>query len=445
MNKRIIIIFFIALLMCMIFISLVNLDKTGPIKADAHTYFIIGKNLSQGYGFTYESSPPYSPNMEREPAYSVFLGIIFFLFGINIFIVQLIQAFVFAVTCVLVYKIASKVAKGNIPFIAALATASFPTLANYTAYLLSETLFTFLLTFSVLALMKSFESDRLKWFFISGITIGLASLCRATLMFFGIFVAALIVAYYLWENSKVTRNTLAKALFLALLGFTIVITPWMTRNYILFKKCTISTRGFASLYVRATKVNLDKNELKMYAVYCLSEYAAGKLYPEYRMVSSSEGYFYKPLVDKISEYSKLKMSAAEMDSAFKKESLSLILAHPVKFIATGVFEFIKFNSFAQIPLLNDRPMQDLIKSNYFFAISRGMFKLLGFLILIFAIIGIFSCKKDTEWAVLFTVVLYFNLIHLFADSVGRYALPIIPFYLVFCILGINFFTNLNKN
>lgn len=434
--KKYVIVFLIALLLSLIFIYL---DKGGAsVKADAVIYTTIAGNLVKGHGFSNSTNFPYLPTMEREPVYPVFLGIIFYLFKSNIFIAQIAQAITYAITCILIFRIIAYICPDKkLSFVSAIAVSSFPTLANYTAHLITEVLFTFLLALIILILIKSLEYNRSKWYFCSGVLIGVATLCRAILMFFCIFFILFISIHYYKKYKRFFAYKLIGNSFVFLLGFLIIIIPWMTRNYIYFKKFEITLRGSGSLYARAAKVNLDREGFKMYAVYSFSEHLAGKLFPGYNLTSTRDGYFYKPILDKIGEINQGHSSKEEIDDIFRKESIGLIKAHPVKFFALGIFEIIKFNSFSQILLLNESSPEDIMKNRLFLPFLRGFFKLLGFFILLFAIKGIVNSYKERYMSlVLFFIIIYFNIIYFFLDSIGRYAVPILPYYIFFCIIGI---------
>ena len=437
MRKKYLIIFIVAFLMAIVFICLDRDAK--KIEADSAIYYTIADNIVSGHGFSDKIVSPYLPTMAREPVYPLFLSGVFYLFGRNILAVQLLQALIYALTCMLIFKIASMLlSKGKLQFRVSMAIALLPVIPSYAPYLLTEVLFTFLLALCVFCLINILKQDKLKWYFFSGIMLGIATLCKAVLMFLFVFLLALTWVHFYRKYKKIISVRSVKACILLLFGYALVVTPWMTRNQLLLDKPSITLRGFNSMYVRAVKVNLSKHELRMYGIYCLSEYLAGKLYPGYNLTSTAGGYFYKPLLQKIKEYSNKGLSQEEADSMFKKEALGLIRSHPVKFVGMGFFEVVKLNSFFHILLLNQEKIKEAIPNKYILPAVRGFLKFLGFFIVIVAFMGMFSLHRfGPEWMILFCVLIYFNMVHFFLDAVGRYAVPIVPYYLLFFALQID--------
>ena len=130
-----------------------------PIVADAHQYDQIGLNITQGY-FSIDQAEPYLPTMHREPLYQFFLSIIYKVFGHNYNIVYFFQICLFSLTCLLTYLISKNIFNNKVATLSGILISLFPTLANYPSYILSETLFSFLLIFSIFLLLKSFISKK---------------------------------------------------------------------------------------------------------------------------------------------------------------------------------------------------------------------------------------------------------------------------------------------
>ncbi|HAZ10416.1 MAG TPA: hypothetical protein DCY56_04845 [Candidatus Omnitrophica bacterium] len=434
MRKKYLIIFVVSILIAFIFIYL---DRDArKIKADAIIYYTIAENIVSGHSFSDKINPPYSPTMSREPVYPLFLSVLFYLFNKNILAVQFAQALIYALTCLVMLKVVSMLlSEAKYQFIISMIIALFPVIPSYVPYMFTEVLFTFLLALCVFSIIKGLKQDGLKWYFISGMLIGIATLCRAILILLPVFLLVLMCVHFYKKYKRIITPELFKASVLLLFGFALVVMPWMARNYLLFNKPSIALRGFSSMYTRAVKVNLSKDELKMYGIYCFSEYLAGKVYPQHYLVSNAGGYFYKPALQKIKEYSDKGISQEKADDMFKKEVLELVRNHPIKFTAMGFFEIVKLNSFSQVLFVNQKSMEDAILNTYILFAIRGFLKLLGFFIVIVAFAGMISVHKlRHEWMVLFCVIMYFNTIHFFLDSVGRYVVPIIPYYILFCIV-----------
>jgi len=423
-------------------------DKDGSsVRNDATIYLGLAKNVLEGHGYSDQAIVPYAPTMSREPVYPLFLSFLLFILKNNIFLIQVTQAIIYAFTCLIIFKILTLIiSNGGTAFKIAMINALFPALPNYTAYLIAETLFAFLLALTVWFLVIAFKKNDLKAYLFSGIFLGLATLTRAVVVLFFSFVILIIIFESLRKYERIFISLIFKQITLFLFGFLIIVLPWMTRNYLVLGKFSISSRGFNTLYVRASKVDLNKKEMKMYALSCISENLAGKYFPGINFSTTGDGYFYQAVQKKNKEYLNLKLSAEETDARFREEVTNLIKKRPFKFIAMGVFETIKFNSFGHSLLINENYAGGLIKNYTLVSLLRGGLKLFGFLIAIFSIVGIILTRKEWfNWVVISSLILYFNFMQFFLDSIGRYAVAIIPYYIIVASYGFISFFNKKRN
>ena len=126
-----------------------------PLINDATIYDILGLNLARGNGFSLTPIAfSFTPTSYRAPAYPFFLAGIYKVFGHSYTLVYLLQTLLFSLTCLFVYFSARNIFDEKIARYSALFTALCPTLANYSTYILTETLFTFLLCFEAWILTK---------------------------------------------------------------------------------------------------------------------------------------------------------------------------------------------------------------------------------------------------------------------------------------------------
>lgn len=435
MHKRSLIIFIASFLIALIFVCL---DSDGKkIEADAGVYYMIAGNIMSGHGFSETVNNAYKPTMSREPVYPLFLSFLLFLFKKNILLIQIAQALLYGLICLIVFKIYRLYFDEKIAFTGSMVFAFFPAIPGYAPHLVTEILFTFLLAAAVLVLVKAFKYDRISEFFYAGLWIGIATLCRAILMLFFIFAILAIFLHYFKKDRKMLNLKALKASIILLLGYFLIVTPWVLRNYSIFGKPSITLRGYSTMYTRAVKVNLSEEELKMFAVYSFSEYLASKEYPGNNFSTTADGYFYQPIASKLMEFTALGLSPEEADTRFKEEALSLIRSHPLKFISMGIFELVKFNSFSQVLLLNNKKLEKLFNGSCFLPVLRGFLKLLGIIMALFSFYVIMSKFRFIHgWLPVSCVIFYFNSVHFFLDSIGRYALPIIPYYFFFIITGV---------
>ena len=180
-----------------------------------HGVFSYGEPHRWGGRAALDTPGPYEPTAARAPLYPFMVAALWWGHEPPILAVRLVQVGLGAAVALMVYLIALEAFGFGAAIIAGLAMALAPLTAYTTALLLSETLFTFLLTASL-------------WFWtrkqgvLAGVMLGAATLARAVClpMIGFIFLLALI--------TKANRALHLRIAIAALL----VVTPWTIRNAI---------------------------------------------------------------------------------------------------------------------------------------------------------------------------------------------------------------------
>ncbi len=107
-------------------------------------------------------------------------------------------------------------------FVTALAAIS-PHLVNMNIYVLTESLFSFLVLASVCMFAKGSKQWGPKWFFYGGLFLGGACLVRPTLLYFPIILA--LVSFL-----SIPKKSVVRLVTMAVLGFALIYSPWVMRN-----------------------------------------------------------------------------------------------------------------------------------------------------------------------------------------------------------------------
>ncbi|MGH2510236.1 MAG: ArnT family glycosyltransferase, partial [Ktedonobacteraceae bacterium] len=210
-----------------------------PYRADAAKYYNYAYNLRNLS--VYSNSPnaiagngeKVLPDAEATPGYPLFLS----LFAdarpdFRIFLgIELWQALLSTVTVLFIFMIFREFLPLWAAILVSLLAAISPQLITLCTYILSETLFTFLLTLAILLLLmcRGYENKRKTILFLAGITFGLAALTRPILQY---FLPLIILLFFITYK----RPPAIKASILIILGFILVWTPWVARNYITLAK-----------------------------------------------------------------------------------------------------------------------------------------------------------------------------------------------------------------
>jgi len=209
-----------------------------PYRADAAQYYNYAYNLrrygiySHAQDFDNKHPEKLKPDAFRTPGYPLFLSIFTTQPPNNATLrtIELWQAVLGTLTVLIIFMIFRIIVPPWVAICATLLTAVSPHLVNTTIYVLSETLFTFVVALVVMALTLQF--GKRKWFVLSmlvtGILIGLAALTRPVLEYFLPCVMFLLFLSYV-------RNRAFKGSVVLVLGFLLIWGPWVARNYISVK------------------------------------------------------------------------------------------------------------------------------------------------------------------------------------------------------------------
>ncbi len=216
-----------------------------PIRADALKYVLYAYNLKKFdiYTLSHAGVQGHPEQLQADavvtPGYPLFLSLFVNADGsLRHFQLIITQAVISTLTIILVYGLFSKLGAGW-ALLASFLTASSPHLVSMSTYVLTETLFCFLLI-AFLALASHFARARTGLFLIAGIVLALATLTRPwTQAFILILLFFLPLSLY---QKKITKP------LLLLLGFVLVLSPWLIRNYLTLGRITDTSLSFASVH-----------------------------------------------------------------------------------------------------------------------------------------------------------------------------------------------------
>lgn len=193
-----------------------------PIRADAEKYVTIAENLVNHGAYSTEQTPPFHPHVLYTPGYPLFLASILKLTPDFVFAyvtIQRIQALLSAITAVIVFLIGLELLPLWGAFLAGCLMVISPHAVIMSGYLLTETLFTFLLYSALFCAIKGFRNNSLGWFAWFAILAALGTLVRPALLLFP-FLVAFLIWFYLPQKTRL------KAGCSMLLIFILLQAPW---------------------------------------------------------------------------------------------------------------------------------------------------------------------------------------------------------------------------
>ncbi|MDP2905310.1 MAG: glycosyltransferase family 39 protein [Candidatus Omnitrophota bacterium] len=172
-----------------------------------------------------------------DPGYSMFLGLIYKIFGPNFYAAALIQSALNALMVVFIYLIAKEIFNRNTGIIAAVLTAANQPLIMLSAVLTTEALSIPLFVFSIYCLLRFSKNARARsgsrWLFAAGLSLGVAIVTRAMLLLFP-FIAVLWMLLYVSGSRWIKASTIFAAGILPAMIGVIILTYTNTGQFKMF-------------------------------------------------------------------------------------------------------------------------------------------------------------------------------------------------------------------
>jgi 4-amino-4-deoxy-L-arabinose transferase-like glycosyltransferase len=215
---------------------------TGLKIVDEQHYHQLATNLSAGHGFGWA---PGDLTSIRPPLYPVFVATVWRIAGQqSLPAVRLAQIFLSLATVLLLHRLARRILRGRAALVAAALFAFYPSFIVYDYLLLTEVLFTFLLTAFVTVYAEAIHTGRPSRVLLAGALLGFASLTRSVLWPFPVILAPL--AFLSMRGSAARR---LGGVALLVVGFAGVVGPWAVRNTLLQGTFTVvDTMGGLTLH-----------------------------------------------------------------------------------------------------------------------------------------------------------------------------------------------------
>jgi 4-amino-4-deoxy-L-arabinose transferase-like glycosyltransferase len=191
---------------------------------DEQDYNTLATNLVQ-YG-EYTFTPGETASSMRPPLYPALVAGVYTLFGIeNFAAVRLLQAILGLATVLVVYWLGRCVVAPRTATWLAAMYCFYPSLLIYNDLLLTETLFTLLLTTSILQIVMAIQRNSLGALMLGSVILGLAALTRSVVWLAPPFLAILIALVWTgnWQGRVAAMVTVIGA-------FAVTIAPWAIRN-----------------------------------------------------------------------------------------------------------------------------------------------------------------------------------------------------------------------
>jgi 4-amino-4-deoxy-L-arabinose transferase-like glycosyltransferase len=213
----------------------VLLWRLNPLTWDAACYDEAARRLlTQGYLAYGCGDLGLHPNAFTTPGYTLFVAGTYAVFGdgrAGLLAVRLLQAGMSVGILLLVYLIARRVAGVRAGLLATALAAVYPPFVQANGDIMTEVLYTLLLTLGVWLALVCLESPRMWRFLLFGVVLGASALVRPA----GILWALVPLAVLLVVKRAPVRDV-ARFGAVAALGIVLVLAPWWVRNYAVYNR-----------------------------------------------------------------------------------------------------------------------------------------------------------------------------------------------------------------
>jgi 4-amino-4-deoxy-L-arabinose transferase-like glycosyltransferase len=373
-----------------------------PIRGDARDYFAYAYNLDT-YGIYSRTWPEAgtkapTPDAMRVPVYPAMVSLFLDKDDIDASLARVLnfQALLGMLTVLVYLLLYRRIMPPLWALGAGLLTAISPHLINASVYLLTETLFTFLLGLHLLTLEKALRLTHARWALAAGILLALSFLTRPTTQY---LLLAYLLVLFVWARSN--WRVYAKCLLWLILPVAIVASAWTTRN--LIETGRSSDPALAASFLHHG----------MYINMMYEDHVETYGYP----------YRYDPLTSEIGgNPTKVMHAIAQKFQEEPQRYLSwYLIGKPIQFFAWNLTESVG-DAFVYAPLKT--PYMD----NAFFQGTHLVAQLLHPFLILLSLIG--AClglrQNNIAAALLSIVLLYFVAMHMIGAPFPRYSIPLRP-------------------
>jgi len=404
--------------------------KTPPVRRDSAGWRAAGLELSEN-GFDVFSSKSFKLIALR-PAYPVFVGICYTVFGKHDNAVRVLQVLLSAIVAVLVYSFARRYYGENVGFVAGLLYSFCMTCAHYPGFFLTDNQIVFLFVISCWLAMKAFDTRNVLLSFCAAISLSLLTFTKGIFLFLGPFVVLMLVIlcrkHLNWNGRLVGIMTI-----IALLPI-ICFSGWLYRIH---KHDPIIMQsgggiGYILLY-NGSELALSDKEKAARVIGLISRNLSEKIFPD---IDFRTLWPYPAIVKKLKEDADRKYSQLPNgDDRYLRIALDLYTEHPFSYLINRITTLIRLNAFQYFSRLNET---DRWKDFYNRNDNKSLLVIILDLVLKFMTNPFiwFLCsivvikRKKLPILPILLPVLYINIVYCLLDGIPRYGLPALPFYLI---------------
>ncbi len=375
---------------------------------------------------TFASSNPYLSAI-RTPGYPLFIVGVYSIFGVKPWTVLIFQIVLDCLLIGLLFRFAAELFNKTTGILAALFYAIEPLAAQYVNTLYSDMLFVLFLLIAYYWLWGFIQKFQLKPLLLSFLILAVAAYIRPIALYLAVINIIFLGIYLVLK-----RHSPYKTVLMALVAFTILVTPWMFRNLSVHGHFFFSTSGnYNSLILYAADAEADARGVS--ATQVKKEYAGyfSKEFPEIKNANIYDLHerYKERALEIITEYPGAFVYSyfkglADMFFSINRPMFEMIYGQQAN-LSYDAFELIRDKGISAISqIIKDYPKATLLYAAYMIGWYLFTYS--------FAMAGIWILFKQKDWltlALLGLPILYFTLL-MGQAGLARFKLPILAFYLI---------------
>jgi 4-amino-4-deoxy-L-arabinose transferase-like glycosyltransferase len=398
----------------------VNPDRVVP-GTDSEQYELMARQLMAGRGFTLDAQVPVAPTLFREPLYPLMVAAIYTLDDANVEPIVAVQAVLLGLTAGFTAIVGTYLFGRPAGLIAGALFGLNSEVAHYAHWLLTEVPFTFLLVGGVALALRAQARNHRADFLAAGAIFGFAALLR-------VIAAALVVPIDLVLALTTPRSTQLRNVALVIVGFALVVAPWVARNVATFGDPTISSRFGVNLVRRAPRAAEPLSAYPAWIVASLwmaTNPFSNVVYPISRFQWGPDyednliwDFHVNEMVRYNRRYEPVCQPQPDPDACYAQIGLGFVREYPVAYLVQSVFALVTL-------LFGPLPGPQALEHNAL--VWLGLITIL--------VLAVRRRLAQAHQLVLVTLATYVS-VSVLLDTQQRYLVPVLPFVAVFAAVPI---------
>lgn len=370
----------------------------------------------------------FTPTYIRTPLYPLFLSI-FYRLSLSDQWARVFQAILDSLTAVALFAFAWRYFNRFTGWFAGLLFALHPFVIFWPSYILTESLFTDLLTAAMLLIVIGWMKNRKMVLFAGGVGLGIATLCRTT----SILIPLFLFLIFLRSEERRRWTSTAARLALILAGFGVTLAPWVVRNDRIFHEPFLVS-GVQSTNLWVASLDWDPSYENSGIQFATIE----------RMLSEGDTFGFDPVVHGLNPLTPIfggtrfgdPENVLAGEKILRAQALVNIRRAPLRFLWNRVRTFpgFLFESFYYFPKTYSVYWRE---GNWWAVAAKIAYNFIfHLLVFILALLGCLQARRSIAAFMMLIVVFYLAVVHVPLYHEVRYSLPLYPFLGILGGLGV---------